>query len=331
LFLLPLWKQLGKAQWVLQARTLPKTIAISVAVVGLIAWLCLWPADFYLMGEGTLQPATRREVFASVEGVVFDVPVEHGQMVKKGQVVAQMRSTEIEQKITQTTGERATALEQILSAQKSLLENKGLTTQEKNRLSGELRQYEETYKSLGEQLELYNQMRDDLTVKSPIDGQIITWQVRESIIHRPVQRGQILMAVADPAGRWETEINMPENRMGHVAAELRRREAEVRAGKLSKQDEAIPIQFKMKSSSSNETYEGRVEKIEERAEVRGEDGNTVQIRASFDKQKLIDDGNQLRVGAGVRTKVYCGRAPIGYVWLHEVIAFVHTKILFPLF
>jgi hypothetical protein len=45
---------------------------------------------------------------------------------------------------------------------------------------------------------------------------------------------------------------------------------------------------------------------------------------------LLADRHDLRPGATVTTKIYCGRASIGYVWLHDLIAFVQTKILFPL-
>ena len=46
LFLMPLWRSIGKAKWIIQARTLPKTLAILAAIVGLILFLALWPKDF---------------------------------------------------------------------------------------------------------------------------------------------------------------------------------------------------------------------------------------------------------------------------------------------
>ncbi len=43
LFLLPVWQTLGKAQWVLQARTLPKTLAITGAVLVVLLFLVIFP------------------------------------------------------------------------------------------------------------------------------------------------------------------------------------------------------------------------------------------------------------------------------------------------
>ena len=65
-------------------------------VVRVLLILFLWPANFELTAKGKLQPAVRREVFANLDGEVIDVLVKHGDMVKKGQVLAEMRNTELE-------------------------------------------------------------------------------------------------------------------------------------------------------------------------------------------------------------------------------------------
>ena len=38
---------------------------------------------------------------------------------------------------------------------------------------------------------------------------------------RPVNRGEVLLKVADPTGPWELEVYMPENRMGHISRRSR--------------------------------------------------------------------------------------------------------------
>ena len=63
----------------------------------------------------------------------------------------------------------------------------------------------------------------DLNVKSPIDGQVITWDLNNRLMHRPVQRGQELLRVADPSGPWQLELQMPENHMGFVVETQQKR------------------------------------------------------------------------------------------------------------
>jgi hypothetical protein len=71
---------------------------------------------------------------------------------------------------------------------------------------------------------------------------------------------------------------------------------------------------------------GHVKEVRNGAEVYGEEGNTVLVRVGINK----DDFADRRPGATATAKVYCGWASIGYVWFHDLISFVQTKILFRL-
>ena len=73
-------------------------------------------------------------------------------------------------------------------------------------------------------------------------------------------------------------------------------------------------------------FHGTVSEVAESAEVRGDEGNTVLVKVAIDKSDLVD----LRPGATVSAKVYCGRRPVGYVLFHSLIAFVQSHILFRL-
>ena len=75
------------------------------------------------------------------------------------------------------------------------------------------------------------------------------------------------------------------------------------------------------------THYGTVKEIHRSAEVRGDEGNTVLIKVAIDKADLPD----LRPGATVTAQVYCGHRSLGYVLLHDVIAFIQSRILFRYF
>jgi multidrug efflux pump subunit AcrA (membrane-fusion protein) len=311
LFLLPLWLWLGKAQWVFKARTLPKTIAVSAAVVALLTFLVVWPADFELEGKGSLQPAVRREVFAGVNGVVDKLEVNHGDMVRKGQVLAHMHNTDLQTEITETTGKINATQEQILAKQRSL--SSKLKPIEENQLRGELAELQMALQSLKLQLALKKEKSRELTIVSPIDGEVITWQLRELLLGRPVQQGQILMRVADPAKDWELEIHMPEDRMGHIANARREIAPDLKVTYIL-------------ATNPGTSYEGKIKEVHRSAEVRGDEGNTVLVRVAIapeDRAQFVSP----RPGATVTGKIYCGRASIGYVWFHDLIAGIH-KVIF---
>ena len=59
--------------------------------------------------------------------------------------------------------------------------------------------------------------RKMLKVRSPIDGRVVTWNVDERLLGRPVNRGEELLEIADPNQRLGARSTMPEYRMGHIA------------------------------------------------------------------------------------------------------------------
>jgi hypothetical protein len=219
LFLMPLWRTLGKTRWVLQARTLPKTISISAAVLVVILFLSFWPAKFEMESKGTLEPVDRRDVFVSTDNSMVDtLKVDHRDSVGADQLLVLLRSTKLENDTTIVQGELLSTKKAIASKQRDLQEEGKLRPEERNRLRGDMAELREKLESLEKQLALCKINQAELSIKSPISGQVVTWDLRNRLSNgRPVQRGQVLMRVADPKGPWQLELHMPENRMGHVA------------------------------------------------------------------------------------------------------------------
>src|SRR4051794_20152404 len=126
LFLLPLWRFLGKGTRLFRGRTLPKTLLISAAIIGAVSFLCFYQADFKLEGEGHLRPKARKNVWAEVDGEVQKVNVEHDQKVKKDDVVIVQRSQELESKIAAAEGDLHKNEAKLESARSELFDNKDL-------------------------------------------------------------------------------------------------------------------------------------------------------------------------------------------------------------
>lgn len=311
LFLLPLWQSLGKATQTFRGSARYKTFGVAAAVLLTIGALVAVPANFELSSRGALRPQTRREIYAGINGVLEEIPVEHGQMVAAGDVLARLRNSDLEFEMAALIGKKTTTQQQILSTQRALLHNPRRNPDDENRLGGELAQLRETAESIEQQLALYREKEKQLTIQSPEPGQVVTWQVRDLLLHRPVERGQNLMTVVDPDGDWELELRVPERRMGHIAEAHRRSPDNMRATFVL-------------ATHPGEKFEGRIIEIDRTASVRDEEGNTVLIRVAVDKSKLPE----LRDGSLVTARVHCGRRPLGYVLFHEVLETVQAKILF---
>ncbi|MGA2030793.1 MAG: biotin/lipoyl-binding protein [Thermoguttaceae bacterium] len=316
LFLMPLWRAIGKSRWLVQARTLPKTVSISVAVVVALIVMAVWPIDFNLHSKGTLEPINRRDVFASEKAVVTEVLVKHGDMVKAGQTLVRMRNTDFEVAKTDIEGQLIATGERINDIQRLLIDERQLRADERTRVSGELAELGEKLHSLEHQSELYKKKMEELEVKSPIAGEVVTWDLENRLIHRPVERGQVLLRVADPAGPWQLEVHMSEDRLGHIVKAQQ---------ELTEFKGQLPVTY-ISATEPGTSRKGTIMEIEKQANVHGEDGNIVLIRVAIDKDELPNR----RPGAAVTAKVYCGRRSILYVCFHDLVAFVQSRILFRL-
>ncbi|NDC53983.1 MAG: HlyD family efflux transporter periplasmic adaptor subunit [Planctomycetia bacterium] len=311
---------LGTSRVLTSARNLPKTLLATLAAGAAVAALVLVPADLRLEGKGTLEPVHRRDVFARIDGVVESIApgVEHGAGVKEGQLLATLRNLELDVALTDVLGRKAASEEQLVSTRRALLEDQKISPDEKVRMAGRAAQLQREIESLEEQRRLYETKKLDLAVQSPIDGVIVTWQVRDRLMLRPVEKGQVLLNVADKTGPWELEIHLPDDRLGHV----NRAAAEARAAGRD-----LEVDYIL-ATDPGRRHAGTVREIHEQAEVRGEQGNTVLVRVTIDPGR--HEKEELGAGASVTARINCGTRPLGYVIFHDLVAFVQTHVLFRL-
>jgi multidrug efflux pump subunit AcrA (membrane-fusion protein) len=310
---MPVWRALGKTKVVLRARTLPKVIAISVGVVFAILFMIFFPANFTLQAKGTIEPVDRWDVYARIDGVVNELYVKHGELVKPDQLLAKLRNTELEVALQEVTGKLATVRQRTLSLEREVLDGKDrMTPEERSRILGQLMEGRQELNSLNAQHTLYTKKKEDLLVKSPAKGRVVTWDLNNRLIERPIQRGQVLMRVADTDADWQLELRMPEDRMGHIA------KAQHQIG------DALPVTYILATEPGSQR-EGTVKEVHLSAEVREEEGSSVLMKVKIDKDEL----GALRPGMNVTAKVYCGRRSIGYVWFHDLFAFIQSRVIFP--
>ena len=168
------------------------------------------------------------------------MPVDHGTVVKEGDVVVHLRNTEAEIARTQVEGQRMISQDRIRDLQRMMLDERQLKADERAHLAGELAEEREKLVNLDRQLNLCEEKLKDLEVRSPIAGQVVTWKVNDRLIHRPVQRGQTLLRVADPEGPWQLELHMPDDRMGYIAAAMEKLKKENEA---AGEDRGLPVTY----------------------------------------------------------------------------------------
>lgn len=304
-------KAIQGAGWYIQLKNLPKTLLVLALIAAVVCALIFVPYDFTVSGEGELQPEIRRDVFSWSDGVVENVYVTHSQEVKKGKIVAEMRHTDLDYEISQVKAELANAQVRLATV-KALLPNARQQDRTKFlQLSAENEEIPKLIDSLERQLETLDQKKAELKIQSPITGQVLTWDVRPLLDNRPVSRGQVLMTVADLSGPWVVEIRVPDDQIGHVLETQKQ------------QGQDLTVEFLL-ATDPETTYKGKISRISMNTEPGEESAATVLVTVSIDREEIPD----LRPGATVIPKIYCGEKPLGYVWFHGLIDAVKTYILF---
>ena len=225
-------------------------------LVRLPRWRWSWQAlvlvrvDHEIEAPATLQPRVEREIFATTSGKVTDLRVTHGDKVASGDVLAVLHDPQLELEVQRVDGEIATTrkrLEAIAVARtdRQVREEVG---NEKLPLSAESEQLEKRLASLRSQQEILDRRREALTLCSPIAGTILTLDVQNLLNTRPVERGQVLLKVADTTAGWRMIADVPQDRISYLVAAQ------------EQESEKLSVRFRVAGDSQN-TYSGHLKSI----------------------------------------------------------------------
>lgn len=338
-FLMPLWKTIGKSKVLVTARMLPKTVSVSLAVIAVILLMIFFPRSLYMHSTGTLWPIERQKVFSAITGKVEKVYVQHGTPVEgptpdendpnqyfPGSLVIELSSTEMDRKLVEIRGqilETETEKSNIHRELNSIREQRDMppekAAERETQLGGNIEIANIRLLNLQKSLQLLELQAQDLLITSPMKGIVLTWQPEETLQGVTVSPGQELLEIADPSGPFYLELSMPEKRIGHIFDYQKKT-----------QGQPLRVEFVL-ASDANKRFYGTVREIHDRAEVRGEagaagGGNTVLIRVDIDDPHLLPE--KLQPGTSCSAKVLCGKAPLGYTLFHEAIAYLQKNVLF---
>jgi hypothetical protein len=313
LFLMPVWRTIGKSRWVVEARQLPKTLTIIAIVLSLLIASIAIPANFDMKAKGTLEPVKKQEVFAPMPGELYEIMVDSGDKVNAGDVIARMRNPELEIKKREIQGQYDAANEKLIAVIQQLTSpSSTLSSQDRLRFEADEANLRPQVKSFSDQLLLVNERVEKLTIKSPISGQVITWDVKKQLQNRPVETGQVLLTIAAADTDYEVELFMPERRIGHL------HRARDKVKKLDA-DADLGVDF-VSMYDPGVVHKGRVIQVNPTAEPHEEHGNMVRVRVQ-PEDELINP----RPGASVTANVHCGRAPWLWAKLHEAWEWLMTS------
>lgn len=324
-FLLPLWKAIGKSTRWMRGRGLPKVVAVLAAVGALSLFLAFYPYPLRLEGRGELVPENRQIVFAPSSGTIKEVKVDHGDPTEEMATLALMENTDLDRQLAEIKSKLEAKEAELRSLQsRQTQENKAFDPE----LATEIGRVHQEAASLEVQRNMLELEMEKLAVRSPMRGTVMDWKPKEKLLRRPVEKGNPLLTIADVSGPWIVEVRIPESAITHI------RRAQHELG------EKLNVEFVL-TASPDTVHRGVLRELGSQAAI-GEDGNYVEAKIEFEGDealmKLIrpqaseSDGGRGRAamvsGVEVRAKVNCGDHSLGYVLFHELIDFIREYVFF---
>jgi multidrug efflux pump subunit AcrA (membrane-fusion protein) len=292
---------------------LPWTISVAGLIAVSLLALTVIPADFTINARGELQPKNRCHIFAPNDGIVISLPQDDGDVVRQGDRLAMLRSSQLDLQFSEVEGRRRTVQEQLSAVQAARMGNEssaddGPVT---GSLSADEEQLKEELSSLDEQFQILVQQQRELEIRSPIDGQVLTFDLKRLLAERPVRRGDRLMTVADLEGPWELELQIDDDQAGHVLAAWEDTDGGLTVSYLVTGQPGVRYQGKLREVGSSTVIDDGGRAVVPAYAVLG---NTVPSEA--------------RPAATVIAKINCGRRPIGFVWFRALLEAIQSRVLF---
>lgn len=300
-----LWQSLARpgGAW----RSFGRMLLLVVVLAALVVPLFVVETELRITARGALQPVERREVFAPVDSVVKQVLVGHGQRVAAGDLLVELRSAELDRETERLQGTLETTRKQLAAVQSERLQTRPGDADARlrqRRLTAEEEQLQEQLRGIEAQQALLAEERQALRVTSPVAGDVLTWNLQQRLMARPLRRGDALLTVANVDGPWQLELHVPARHAGFVlaAAETPQRE----------------VAYVLTASPAIERR-GVLSRVAQRMETDDTGASALRITVSIDSAEAPHTP-----GAAAVAHVPCGRHCLGYVWFRDLIDAART-------
>ncbi|EIJ41008.1 membrane-fusion protein [Beggiatoa alba B18LD] len=198
-------RRIKQRRWHATLNTLKRRFFWGLGIAVLL-FVPLWiPVTHSIAGKVTLQPDTRRFITAPFAGILKATHHEAGDVVKAGDVLAQLDEREIQLELTSLTAER-----------NRLAKQKDASAAAKDTVATQLAQLEK--ERAESQIALLEYRIANLDIKSPIDGLVVSGDLQR-VQGSPVDKGQSLFEVA-PLETMRVELAIPAEDIAYIRPDM---------------------------------------------------------------------------------------------------------------
>ena len=236
--------------------------------------------------EAEVLPAGRMPLRATVGGLVTRVLVEEGELVERGQVLAELRDDDLSISLAEAEAERATAVRTAATA----------------RARGDVsaaREAEISSEELTGRVALLADQLDRTRLRAPVAGVVLTMRPWERV-GEWLDAGEVFITIGQ-TDQLELEALVPQRHIDRI-----------RVGEQ--------VRLKVEARPEH-TFVGSVTEIAPQAEVgEPDEESTFVVRARIDNSEQL-----LRPGMAARAKIVGDRQPLGWIIVRPLVEWMQLR------
>jgi multidrug efflux pump subunit AcrA (membrane-fusion protein) len=280
---------------------------LTLAAAAWLAWYLLFlvPRPFEIYGDGTLEPVRKQHVFARTDGEIKSLLIEEDAEVVEGQKLLQIDSRQLEKEVIKVEGEIAEVQQQLRNY--ALTEVDGDVDdvlEEEARRASEVERLKIRLNGFTERLAFFEERQEKLEIVAPLAGMVVTPDLRRRLVDRPINRGDLLMTIAQTQGEWQIDLEIADNRVEFIENAIK-----------EQHPEPLQVEFRLMSDSSK-TWIGELKGLDYRSDVNEADGQShVTATVSVSEEEL---DRSLRIGTRVFGKIKCGERNYFFLLSYEL-------------
>ena len=226
-----------------------------------------------------------------------------------------MKSPELQLVLDEADGEIA-KLEDLRAAKKVVLNQtstgKNADRYDSIRMAGEVAELDFKIQAQADKRDFAIKQMSDLKVEAPIDGTVVTWDVKKLLNEKPVRWGESLLKVADENQQWQLRFLAPEKSMGYILEAAQHNQQGI---------EGLKVDYFF-SSRPEQKFEVTVAEAGKSTEKSKSEELGVRLVCNVAPEQKLQ-----RHGAQVTGDVQCGRRSIAFVWTHEIVDAIRRQLV----
>lgn len=269
-----------------------KFVAIVATALLITSLMFLMPVPFFVGGEAEVVPEQSRMAFANADGMILDVSVKEGDVVKQGDRLGLIDSAELDYRGTKSKMDAEIQTREIerLTGEASIDQ----TAWAKKRVAELKRQ------AALEEVAYVEWKKRFLTITSPLKGVVVTKNI-ESLKGKMMKTGESFCDIAVPS-EFVVEALIPEERIGYVKP-------------------GQPMTFYLNSDPNTE-YRLWVREIAPMSRVVPRMGNVFPVRAP-----LMSSSSQTRLGMKGMARIDVESANLWFIITQRLMTRVNQFLL----